>query len=68
MGILTVVEVAVARVAAYEITQLNGGRLYLDFTRKRQGEMAQKIVWNSVADPWHFGVEPGPDPWIHASD
>jgi hypothetical protein len=30
--------------------------------------MAQKIVWNSVADPWHFGVEPGPDPWIHASD
>jgi hypothetical protein len=44
MGILTVVEVAVARVAAYEITQLNGGRLYLDFTRKRQGEMAQKIV------------------------
>ncbi len=23
---------------------------------------------NSVADPWHFGVDPDPDPRIHASD
>ncbi len=22
----------------------------------------------SVADPWHFGVDPDPDPRIHASD
>ncbi len=23
---------------------------------------------SSVADPWHFGVDPDPDPRIHASD
>jgi hypothetical protein len=22
----------------------------------------------SVVNPWHFGVDPDPDPWIHASD
>jgi hypothetical protein len=22
----------------------------------------------SVADPWHFGADPDPDPRIHASD
>jgi hypothetical protein len=25
-------------------------------------------VFYSVADPWHFGVDPDPDPRIHASD
>jgi hypothetical protein len=25
-------------------------------------------VSSSVADPWHFGVDPDPDPRIHASD
>ena len=25
-------------------------------------------VVGSVADPWHFGVDPDPDPRIHASD
>ncbi len=25
-------------------------------------------VKSSVADPWHFGVDPDPDPRIHASD
>ncbi len=25
-------------------------------------------VLASVADPWHFGVDPDPDPRIHASD
>jgi hypothetical protein len=23
---------------------------------------------SSVPDPWHFGVDPDPDPLIHASD
>ncbi len=26
------------------------------------------MVETSVADPWHFGVDPDPDPRIHASD
>ncbi len=26
------------------------------------------IVTASVPDPWHFGVDPDPDPQIHASD
>ncbi len=25
-------------------------------------------LFTSVADPWHFGVDPDPDPRIHASD
>jgi hypothetical protein len=25
-------------------------------------------IETSVADPWHFGVDPDPDPRIHASD
>jgi hypothetical protein len=28
----------------------------------------QTYVPTSVPDPWHFGVDPDPDPWIHASD
>ncbi len=27
-----------------------------------------RIKESSVADPWHFGVDPDPDPRIHASD
>ncbi len=27
-----------------------------------------RLVYSSVADPWHFGVDPDPDPRIHASD
>ncbi len=26
------------------------------------------FILSSSADPWHFGVDPDPDPWIHASD
>jgi hypothetical protein len=26
------------------------------------------ILLISVADPWHFGVDPDPDPRIHAFD
>ncbi len=25
-------------------------------------------IYISVPDPWHFGVDPDPDPRIHASD
>ncbi len=28
----------------------------------------QRVISSSVADPWHFGVDPYPDPRIHASD
>ncbi len=27
-----------------------------------------RCIVNSVADPWHFGVDPDPDPRIHAFD
>ncbi len=27
-----------------------------------------KAQQSSVADPWYFGVDPDPDPRIHASD
>ncbi len=27
-----------------------------------------QILQTNVADPWHFGVDPDPDPRIHASD
>ncbi len=28
----------------------------------------KNISKSSVADPWHFGVDPDPDPRIHTSD
>ncbi len=29
---------------------------------------SKDILVSSVADPWHFGVDPDLDPQIHASD
>jgi hypothetical protein len=31
-------------------------------------ELVLRSISSSVADPWHFGVDPDPDPRIHASD
>jgi hypothetical protein len=44
MGILTVVEVAVARVAAYGIKQVTGGRLYLG------GEQQGPVVFDKCQE------------------
>jgi hypothetical protein len=30
--------------------------------------IAYSMVFTSGADPWHFGVDPDPDPRTHASD
>jgi hypothetical protein len=38
--------------------------------RIRKQDSAELFMINesSVPDPWHFGVDPDPDPRIHASD
>jgi hypothetical protein len=45
----------------------------LRFSRFRSPTMTEHRVTHtaariSVADPWHFGMDPDPDPRIHASD
>ncbi len=39
-----------------------------DRDRDQNIQAGQNSLQNSVADPWHFGVDPDPDPRIHASD
>ncbi len=34
----------------------------------RTPQPAHQNIFISVPDPWHFGVDPDPDPRIHASD
>jgi hypothetical protein len=32
------------------------------------GDLIDPNPGSGVPDPWHFGVDPDPDPLIHASD
>ncbi len=40
----------------------------LDLGPDENGMDLQPGFLDSVPDPWHFGVDPDPDPRIHASD
>jgi hypothetical protein len=59
-----------------DVTQGEGGigRQPLPLLLPQRHQLVQHVVrlnqgvTNSVPDPCHFGVDPDPDPWIHASD
>ncbi len=48
--------------------QIHGPKFWCSYWCGNREKVIFLNVCSSVADPWHFGVDPDPDPRIHASD